>query len=110
VLTGPAQGPGDPRALYSDETQARALHLQLECESFSTLLALMPQLDLIGIMPQGFLDRYGPALGLVRLDIIDPLPKTVIYVTHRADAPLTVPARRLLDALLGEAAQLAGHR
>ncbi|MBO9330627.1 hypothetical protein A6B37_03055 [Achromobacter sp. HZ01] len=110
VLTGPAQGPGDPRALYADEAQARALHLQLECESFSTLLALMPQLDLIGIMPQGFLDRYGPALDLVRLDLADPLPKTVIYVTHRADAPLTVPARRLLDALLGEAARLAGQR
>ena len=37
----------------------------------------------------------------------EPLPATTVHVMWRADAPLTVPAQRLLDALLEEARRLA---
>lgn len=106
VLTGPAGGPGDPRNLHFDSADARTPQVRLECESFATLLALMPRLDVIGIMPKGFFDRYGPGMDLVRLPIVDPLPNTTIHVLYRADAPLTVPAQRLLDAFLAEARSL----
>jgi hypothetical protein len=45
-------------------------------------------------------------MDLVRLPIVDPLPNTTIHVLYRADAPLTVPAQRLLDAFLAEARSL----
>ena len=63
----------------------------------------MPRLDVIGIMPAGFFDRYGPGMGLVKLPIGDVLPNTTIHVLHRADTPLTVPAQRLLESFLAEA-------
>ncbi|VTU16749.1 CysJI operon transcriptional activator [Variovorax sp. SRS16] len=103
VLTGPAGGPGDPRNLSFDATGERTPQVRLECESFATLLALMPSLDVIGIMPRGFFDRYGPAMDLVELPITDVLPNTTIHAVYRADAPLTLPAQRLLDAFIAEA-------
>ena len=103
VLTGPAGGPGDPRNIRFGATGDRAPQVRLECESFATLLALMPRLDVIGIMPAGFFDRYGPGMGLVKLPIGEVLPNTTIHVLHRADTPLTVPAQRLLESFLAEA-------
>jgi len=103
VLTGPPGGPGDPRNIQFDATGTRTPQVRLECESFATLLALMPRLDVIGIMPKGFFDRYGPRMDLVKLPIADVLPNTTIHVLHRADTPLTVPAQRLLEAFLAEA-------
>lgn len=103
VLTGPAGGPGDPRSLRFDVAGERTPQVQLECESFATLLALMPMLDVIGIMPKGFFDRYAPAMNLVELPIEDALPRTTIHALHRADTPLTLPAQRLLEAFVVEA-------
>lgn len=103
VLTGPAGGPGDPRSLRFDGAGERTPQVRLECESFATLLALMPTLDVIGIMPKGFFDRYAPAMDLVELPIEDALPRTTIHALHRADTPLTLPAQRLLDAFVVEA-------
>lgn len=103
VLTGPAGGPGDPRNLHFDATGEHTPQVRLECESFATLLALMPRLDVIGIMPKGFFDRYGPSMDLVELPITDALPNTTIHALHRADTPLTLPAQRLLDAFVAEA-------
>jgi DNA-binding transcriptional LysR family regulator len=103
VLTGPAGGPGDPRNIHFSATGDRTPQVRLECESFATLLALMPRLDVIGIMPKGFFDRYGPVMDLVKLPIADVLPHATIHVLHRADTPLTLPAQRLLEAFLAEA-------
>jgi LysR family transcriptional regulator, regulator of abg operon len=106
VLTGPAGGPGDPVHLPFEALGLPRARVVLECESFSTLLALMPTLDLVGVMPRGFVERYGPRMGLVALPIDDPLPQTVIHVLSRADTPLTLPAQRLLDALVQEAREV----
>ncbi len=104
VLTGPAGGPGDPRNLRFDASGARSPQVRLECESFATLLALMPRLDVVGIMPKGFFERYGPAMDLTELPLADALASTTIHALYRADTPLTVPAQRLLDAFVAEAA------
>jgi DNA-binding transcriptional LysR family regulator len=103
VLTGPAGGPGDPAGLPFEALGLRVPNVRLECESFSTLLALMPGLDVIGVVPRGFFERYGPRMGLIELPIDDPLPSTTIHAVSRIDAPLTVPTRRLLDAFVQEA-------
>jgi len=106
VLTGPAGGPGDPAHLPFEALGLPRARVVLECESFSTLLALMPTLDLVGVMPLAFVERYGPRMGLVALPIEDTLPQTMIQVLSRADTPLTLPAQRLLDALVQEAREV----
>lgn len=108
VLTGPAGGPGDPRNLRFDAENTLVPKVRLECESFATLLAVMPQLDVVGIVPRGFLDRYGPAVDLIELPIADALPNATIHAMYRADTPLTVPAQRLLEAFTAEAAAQLG--
>lgn len=103
ILTGPSRGPGDPRHLHLDTLGMPPPNVLLECESFSTLLGIMPALDVIGIMPRSFLDRQGQRAGLVALPIEDPLPVTTIYAVSCSDAPLTLPAQDLLEAFLQEA-------
>lgn len=103
VLTGPAGGPGDPRNLRFDAAENFIPKVRLECESFATLLVLMPRLDVIGIMPKGFFDRYAPAMDVMELPIADELQSATIYALYRADAPLTLPAQRLLEAFAAEA-------
>jgi len=107
VLTGPAGGPGDPARLRLETLGLKTPRVHLECESFSTLLGLMPDLDVVGILPRGFFERYGPRNDLVELPIEDPLPKTTIHSVSRSDAPLTLPAQRLLDAFMQEARELS---
>jgi len=85
----------------------KAPKIRLECQSFTTLLALMPTLDVVGIMPRGFFDRYGPLLQLTTLPIEDTLPRLTIHVVSRGDAPLTLPAQRLVDAFVQEAGGLS---
>lgn len=106
VLTGPAGGPGDPAHLCFEARGLPAPKVRLECESFSTLLALMPSLDVVGVMPKGFFERYGPRTDLVQLPIEDELPNTTIHILARADGPLTLPAQRLLDAFVQEAREV----
>lgn len=103
VLTGPVGGPGDPARLDFEALGLATPRVYLECESFSTLLGMMPQLDMVGIMPQWFLDRHGPRSNLVALPIQDPLPNTTIHAVARTDAPLTVPTRHVLEAFIQEA-------
>jgi len=107
ILTGPARGPGDPQHLHLEARGMASPKVLLECESFSTLLGLMPTLDVIGIMPRSFLDRHGRRAGLVSLPIEDPLPVTTIYAVSRSDTPLTLPAQDLLDAFLQEAREFS---
>jgi LysR family transcriptional regulator, regulator of abg operon len=106
VLTGPAGGPGDPVHLALETRGLAPPKVRLECESFSTLLALMPGLDVIGVMPRGFFERYGSGVDLVALPIGDPLPATTIHLLSRMDRPLTIPAQRLFEAIAREARSL----
>jgi LysR family transcriptional regulator, regulator of abg operon len=110
VLTGPAGGPGDPASLGFEALGLQRPEVKLECESFSTLLALMPSRDLVGIMPRGFFERYAGRMDLLELPIDDPLPTVSIHAVARADSPLTLPAQRLLDAFVQEAREHRGRR
>jgi len=103
VITGPDHGPGDPRVLGFAKSGLVVPRPWVECESFSSLLVLIGKLDLIGIMPLGHFERYGANMGLLRLDIEDPMPSNTVHAIWRADTPLTVPTRSLLDALEQEA-------
>lgn len=106
ILTGPVGGPGDPVHLQFESRGLPPPKIGLTCESFSTLLALMPTLDAVAVMPKAFVERYGPRIGLTALPIEDHLSRTMIHAIHRADTPLTVPAQRLLEALAQEARNL----
>lgn len=107
IVTGPAQGPGDPMHLHMEARGMAPPNVMLECESFSTLLGIMPTLDVVGIVPRSFLDRHGRRAGLVSLPIEDPLPVTTIYAITRTDAPLTLPAQDLFEAFLQEAREFS---
>jgi LysR family transcriptional regulator, regulator of abg operon len=110
VVTGPPDGPGDPAHLGFDRLGLATPPVVLQCESFSTLVALMPSVDVVGIMPLGFFDQYASRMGLIRLPIDDPLPRVTLHAVWRADAPLTAPAARLLDAMEVEARGVRANR
>lgn len=103
VVTGPPAGPGDPIHLGFEQRGLSTPQVVLQCESFSTLLAILPSIDAVAIMPQGFFFEYASRMGIVQLPIEDPLPRVTLIAVWRADAPLTLPATRLLDALEQEA-------
>lgn len=103
IVAGPSAGPGDPIHLGFDVRGLPNPPVSVTCEAFSTLLALIPSVDAVAIMPEYFYDSYGAAQGLVRMPIVDPLPKVTVHAAWRADAPLTSPAGHLLDALEQEA-------
>ena len=110
VVTGPPTGPGDPMHLGFDRLGLATPPVVLACESFSTLVALLPSVDAIGIMPKGFFDQYASRLGVVKLPIDDPLPRVTLHAVWRADAPLTAPAAHLLDAMEQEARAVRAAR
>lgn len=103
VLTGPTGGPGDPRHLHLESRGLAAARIELACESFSVLLALLPTLDCVAVMPRAFVDRYGQRMGLTALPIEDALPQTMVHLITSAERPLTVPAQYLIEALVQEA-------
>lgn len=103
ILTGPRLGPGDPTHLGFEHKGLTPPRVALECESFSTLLALLPYLDLLAIVPQRFFDSHGPRIGLVALGMEESLPPSTIHLLTRTDPPLTLPTQRLVDAFLQEA-------
>ncbi len=110
VVTGPPHGPGDPAHLGFERLGLSTPPVTLLCESFATLVALMPSVDVIGIMPAGFFEQYAGPLGLVKLPIQDALPRVTLHAVWRADAPLTAPAARLLDTLEQEALGVRARR
>ncbi len=103
VITGPDHGPGDPRVLGFAELGLAVPRPWVQCESFSSLLVVIGKLDLVGIMPIRHFERYGANMGLLRLAIEDPMPSNTVHAIWRADTPLTIPTRSLLDALEQEA-------
>lgn len=110
VLTGPLHGPGDPVHLGLESLGLSPPRVTLECESFSTLLAVLPGMDAVALMPQRFFDSHGPRTGLVTLPITDALPLTTIHLFYRADGPLTLPTQRLKDGFEQEAKALRRAR
>ena len=110
VLTGPRGGPGDPQRLGFERLGLVIPHVELECESFSTLLAVMPSVDVVGLMPEGFYHSHAAAHGIVSLPIEDPLPRVTLHAVWRADVPLTAPAAHLLDAMEAESRGVRARR
>jgi LysR family transcriptional regulator, regulator of abg operon len=78
----------------------------LECESFTTLLALMPGADVVGIMPEPFYRAHAASHGIVSMPIEEPLPRVTLHAVWRAEVPLTAPAAHLLDAMEAESRSL----
>lgn len=103
VVTGPGDGPGDPQRLGFAAAGLATPPVVLHCESFATLLSLLPHTDAIGIMPAQFYDEAGRHAGLARLPMDDALPRVTVHALWRADAPQSAPAQRLLEALEQEA-------
>ena len=110
VLTGPRLGPGDPTHLGFEPQGLAPPLVVLECDSFSTLLALLPSMGALAVVPRHFFDIHGPRMGLVALDIAEPLPPTMIHLTTRAEGPLTLPTQRLRDAFVQEAREVQAGR
>ena len=103
IVTGSAGGPGDPACAGFERQGLTSCPVVLQCESFSTLVALMPSLDAVSIMPKDYFQKFVQNMGIVQLPIEDPLPIVTLHAIWRADAPLTVPASHLLDSLEQEA-------
>ena len=106
LLSGPLLGPGDPTHLGFEQRGLPAACVTVQCESFSTLLAVLPNMDTLAIVPKRFYDVHGPRMGLVALDLQETLPATTIHIFSRTDGPLSLPTQRLLDAFLQEAKAL----
>lgn len=103
LLSGPLLGPGDPVHLGFEQRGLPAPQVTMGCESFSTLLAVLPSMDSLAIVPERFYQTHGPRMGLVALHLQETLPATTIHIFSRADEPLSLPAQRLFDAFLQEA-------
>lgn len=103
INSSPPGGPGDPNHLGFFELGLQPPDVCMNCESFSTLAALLPSLDALALVPESFFLAYAGRKDLVQLPIEDPLPRINVYSVWRADAPLTTQASFLLDALEAEA-------
>lgn len=106
LLSGPRLGPGDPVHLGFAQRGLSEPLVVVECESFSTLLAVLPGMDTLAIVPARFHQVHGPRMGLVALELQEKLPATTIHIFTRADAPLSLPAQRLVDTFLQEASSV----
>lgn len=103
LISGPRLGPGDPVHLGFEQRGLATPLVTVDCESFSTLLAVLPSMDTLAIVPERFYEAHGPRMGLVALSLQETLPATTIHIFSRADAPLSLPAQRLLDTFMQEA-------
>jgi LysR family transcriptional regulator, regulator of abg operon len=110
ILTGPRLGPGDPTHLGFEKLGLPPPLVVLECDSFSILLALLPASDALAVVPRHFFEIHGPRMGLVALDIAEPLMPITIHLTTRAEGPLTLPSQRLRDAFEQEAREVRAGR
>ncbi len=110
ILTGPPLGPGDPTHLGFEPLGLAPPQVVLECDSFSTLLALLPTMGALAVVPRQFFVVHGPRMGLVALDISEQLRPTTIFLTTRSEGPLTLPTQRLRDAFEQEARDVLADR
>lgn len=110
ILTGPRLGPGDPMHLGFERLGLPPPQVALECDSFSILLALLPASGALAVVPRHFFEIHGPRMGLAAVDIAEPLTPITIYLTTRAEGPLTLPSQRLRDAFEQEAREARAGR
>ena len=110
LLSGPRLGPGDPVHLGFEQRALPPPRVTVECESFSTLLAVLPSMDTLALVPERFFNVHGPRMGLVGLQLTETLPATTIHLFSRADAPLSLPAQRLFDTFVQESSTLNSPR
>ena len=110
LLSGPRLGPGDPLHLGFAQRGQPEPQVVVECESFSTLLAVLPSMDTLAIVPARFYEVHGPRMGLVALNLHEQLQTTTIHLFSRADAPLPLAAQRLVDTFMQEASSVREPR
>lgn len=70
-----------------------------ECESFSAMLTLLAQSDMLAVVPHPFLDLPHVAQAVQEIPIAERLPGLTVGLHTRADAPLTKPAAALARLL-----------
>lgn len=70
-----------------------------ECESFSTMLALLDGSDMLAVVPHPFLDMPLVAEKVQEIPIVERLPGLTVGLHTRSDAPLTKPAAALTRML-----------
>jgi DNA-binding transcriptional LysR family regulator len=107
VLTGPPGSFGDPERLPFPRLGLTTPTVAVECPSYSTLLSLLPDSPLIGVLPQTFFERHALHYELVSLPLEEALPSVSVHSIVRADALLTPPAQRLLEAFMQEAGEMS---
>ena len=110
ILSGPQLGPGDPVQLGMEQRGLGAAQVTMECESFATLLAVLPHTEALAVVPRRFFESHGPQSSLEVLKIAEDLPVTTLHLFTRTDAPLTVPAQRLVNAFKDEAEAILKSR
>jgi LysR family transcriptional regulator, regulator of abg operon len=106
INSGPLGGPGDPVHLGFEKRGLPAPNVTLSCEAFSTLLALLPSVDALALVPDTYFMKYGQGHGMVRLPIDEPPSKLSVWAAWRADTPLTASTSYFLDVLDVEARTL----
>lgn len=70
-----------------------------ECESFSAMLKLLAQSDMLAVVPHPFLDLPQVAQAVQEIPIAERLPGLTVGLHTRADAPLTKPAAAMARLL-----------
>ncbi|MGN5477063.1 hypothetical protein ACTMU2_09585 [Cupriavidus basilensis] len=104
VLTGPAGGPGDPRNLRFDPAEDRTPQVRLECRILRHVAGTDAPAGRDRDHAQGLLRPLRAGHGPDPAADCRRAPRTTIHAMYRADTPLTVPAQRLLEAFVAEAA------
>ena len=80
----------------------------IHCESFATALALLAQSDTLGLlMPQVIAGPFGAALQQIRIEERMPAPLVGLYT--RSEAPMTLAAAAMAQAVTAMAHRLAGR-
>lgn len=71
----------------------------IECESFSAMLTLLVESDMLALVPHPFLDMPQVREAIQQIPIAERLPGLTVGLHTRADAPLTRPAAALARLL-----------
>jgi LysR family transcriptional regulator, regulator of abg operon len=105
TFTPPGQG-GFLHRLYSAAGLAPPRVL-VQCESYTSALALMARTDALGVIVPQLLAEPGTKGILQQIKLSDPVPSLTYGIFRRADAPLSPAASALADAVAATARELA---
>ncbi len=107
VRVGPRAGAGDPTRLGWAALGAKPPDVRLDCESLSTLLAVLGSDELLAVVPYGFMARYGAAMSLVRVPIVETLPVTRVRSIRKVRSPFGGLAGLLVGSFVAQAHAIA---